>query len=389
MPTKEIVTIRTKQPFARRPVSANATGAICAVCVILIFAVMATAIHGFLNITFKYKVTIAFVGETEVIYQTNTNLPFERPFTRTVEHGERVEIPAPRKFNHTFDGWYRDAALTKPFDQTRGITRNTNLHPKWLKNSYTTTFIDTRFAMAHPNHKQTFTRQWDQPVQMPVPTVPAEMTQDLQLFGGWTRGEYYQSGSSIIKHPAGTVVTANANTTYYTYWTGGEEASRVHQHRLTATPIDTDALGVTISASEFRNRLDIVYVTGLPTITPMFPQMINTEHPDAFRTLQKLTTTIFELQRLDNFMVLNNEQNAQRAFVGWQLCTNNFDLHAFPDLVINEITNTITFPNGTTMNLISRGGAAVDVGIILNHLKTSAIIDNKTIIQFTAQWGAN
>ena len=51
----------------------------------------------------------------------------------TVGHGEKVARPFyPSKTGYSFDGWYQDAALTKPFDfSTNLITKNTVIYAKW------------------------------------------------------------------------------------------------------------------------------------------------------------------------------------------------------------------------------------------------------------------
>lgn len=63
----------------------------------------------------------------------------------TVNSGEKISEPsAPTKDNNTFDGWYKDAAKTIPWDfNTEIVTANLTIYAKWIvipSNSFTVTF---------------------------------------------------------------------------------------------------------------------------------------------------------------------------------------------------------------------------------------------------------
>ncbi|MCL2335793.1 MAG: S-layer homology domain-containing protein, partial [Firmicutes bacterium] len=58
--------------------------------------------------------------------------------SQTVTYGAKATKPAdPTKEGYTFAGWYTDAGLTVSFDFSKGITGNTTLYAKWIKNTTT------------------------------------------------------------------------------------------------------------------------------------------------------------------------------------------------------------------------------------------------------------
>ena len=54
--------------------------------------------------------------------------------TQTIEEGKTATKPAdPKRKGYTFEGWFKDEALTKPFDFDTEITEKTTLYAKWDK----------------------------------------------------------------------------------------------------------------------------------------------------------------------------------------------------------------------------------------------------------------
>ena len=77
--------------------------------------------------TFTYREKISFT----VTYETNGGTIFE---SSPVLNGKTATKPDdPTKDGYTFDGWYSDKALTKPFDfATVQITKDTVIYAKWI-----------------------------------------------------------------------------------------------------------------------------------------------------------------------------------------------------------------------------------------------------------------
>ncbi len=63
-------------------------------------------------------------------------------YSKKVIYGARVQKPDdPKKTGYTFEGWYSDAALTKPYRFSgQAITADTDIYAKWTANTYTLTF---------------------------------------------------------------------------------------------------------------------------------------------------------------------------------------------------------------------------------------------------------
>ena len=57
----------------------------------------------------------------------------------------KVNLPTPVRFEHTFEGWYRDPDHNLPFNPaTDRIKRNTTLHARFTPNQYTITLINPK-----------------------------------------------------------------------------------------------------------------------------------------------------------------------------------------------------------------------------------------------------
>ena len=80
-----------------------------------------------------YTVTFESNGGSEVESQTLTG--------SGVSDSANVTKPTdPTKTGYTFDGWYKDSALTEEFDFFVGITSDLTLYAKWTENSVTPTY---------------------------------------------------------------------------------------------------------------------------------------------------------------------------------------------------------------------------------------------------------
>lgn len=96
------------------------------------------------GLTDSAAVTVTAADEiTEVSFNANGGYP--APPDRYVALGQTIAKPAdPQKANHTFDKWYRDAALTIPwnFETDRASADSLTLHAGYKINTYTVTFVD-------------------------------------------------------------------------------------------------------------------------------------------------------------------------------------------------------------------------------------------------------
>ena len=151
-----------------------------------------------LNITYYvYIVTFNTNGGTEVSVQI-------------IKKGDHVTIPtAPTKNGYTFDGWYKDAGLTTPFDfANETINADITLYAKWNENppaptSYTVTFNTNGGSAVN---QQTITAGG-------LVTKPADPTKDSFTFDGWYKDAGLTKPFDFVNE------TINADTTLYAKWT--------------------------------------------------------------------------------------------------------------------------------------------------------------------------
>ncbi len=122
---------------------------------------------------------------------------------QTVVYGNKATEPTtPTKDGHTFDGWYKDEALTTPWNfGTDTVSANTTVYAKWLTN-YTVTFNSNGGSLLDPQavadtHK------------LIEPTTP---TKDGYTFDGWYKDEALTTAWDF-----GTD-TISDNTTVYAKW---------------------------------------------------------------------------------------------------------------------------------------------------------------------------
>ncbi len=134
------------------------------------------------------KYTVKFVDGQQEITKTE------------VTGGYNVAVPeAPTADGKTFNGWYKDAALTDPFDFGSIINGDTTVYAAWL-NEYGVTFKsgDTTYLI------KPVTKGYN----VAVPTAP---TKEGYVFAGW-----YADSAFTTPFYFGTVI--EADTTVYAKW---------------------------------------------------------------------------------------------------------------------------------------------------------------------------
>ena len=134
------------------------------------------------------KYTVKFVDGQEEITKTE------------VTGGYNVAVPeAPTADGKTFNGWYKDAALTDPFDFGSIINGDTTVYAAWL-NEYGVTFKsgDATYLI------KPVTKGYN----VAVPTAP---TKEGYVFAGW-----YADAAFTTPFYFGTVI--EADTTVYAKW---------------------------------------------------------------------------------------------------------------------------------------------------------------------------
>ena len=76
--------------------------------------------------------------------------------TQTVQEGKKAVKPAdPKLAGYTFGGWYADKALTKAFDFSKAITRNTTVYAKWTADP-----VPVLMAWGKPSGKRSVNASW-------------------------------------------------------------------------------------------------------------------------------------------------------------------------------------------------------------------------------------
>lgn len=169
----------------------------------------------------------------------------------TVGKGEAFDPPtAPRKPGYTFDGWYKDAALSGTEFDFSGVSEDTTLYAKWTINRYTYTFyaddgttviktetLDYGAAITPPaNPTKAATAQYTYTFTGWGKAVPATLTDNIdftaafsQTVNKYTYTFYAEDGVTVLETKTldyGSAITPPANptkpaTTQYTYTFAG------------------------------------------------------------------------------------------------------------------------------------------------------------------------
>ena len=121
--------------------------------------------------------------------------------TTPVKDGYNVSVPtAPTSGDLEFNGWYKDAAKTTPFDFGSVITEDTTVYANWV-NRYTVTFdTDGGTKVASETVREGG--------NVKVPTTP---TKTNKVFAGW-----FKDQACTTAFDFGSVITKN--TTVYAKW---------------------------------------------------------------------------------------------------------------------------------------------------------------------------
>ena len=169
---------------------------------------------------------------------------------QTIAAGEHVTKPAdPTKDGFTFDGWYKDAGLTKPFDfVNETINADTTLYAKWTQNA-PTTYTVTFNANGHGTAPASITVN-----KGAVATKPADPTDADYDFGGW-----YTEAECTNEFDFSQAV--NDNIILYAKWTEKTPPAPT-QYTLTAT-VDGGHGSVT-PTNATKNKNETVTLTFTP-----------------------------------------------------------------------------------------------------------------------------
>lgn len=114
--------------------------------------------------------------------------------------GTTINQPeTPIKLGYGFDGWYKDASLSQPWNfEVDKVTSDITLYAKWIENAYTVTFQDYDGSVIKTQSVK----------HGESATAPAEPQREGHTFAGWDK-EF----SNII---ADTVITATYTPNVYT-----------------------------------------------------------------------------------------------------------------------------------------------------------------------------
>ena len=142
------------------------------------------------------------VKKYTVTFKNGSETVCEQP----VEDGYNATVPtAPTSGDLEFNGWYKDSALTTPFDFGSVITEDTTVYANWV-NKYTVTFEAGTGATAVQ------AKTVREGGNVAVPTAP---TKAGRVFNGW-----YKDAEYTTPFDFGSVITKN--TTVYAKWEKAE-----------------------------------------------------------------------------------------------------------------------------------------------------------------------
>ena len=161
-----------------------------------------------------------------------------------VNDGETIAVadfPSNVKANHTFNGWFQEAAFTNLFVATTAITKDTNIYGKWTSTSGGKTWIVKFFdgatelvsltvndgATVAPadipsTNKAGFEFEgWFTNQGLTTPwTSNASVTADLNIYGKWTS----TGGGGKVPPVVFTVTTSGGPEHYlFVYWVSGND----------------------------------------------------------------------------------------------------------------------------------------------------------------------
>jgi uncharacterized repeat protein (TIGR02543 family) len=168
-------------------------------------------------VTVTYTVTFESNGGSAVGQQTATaNRKIAAPTT-------------PVRSGHTFNGWYKEAALTNAWNfASDTVTSNLTLYAKWTAGSYTLTFDAQGGTVATASKPVTY--------GVAVGELPPTPTRTGYAFDGW----YTQPDGAGTRYTATTVYSEAGNTTLYAKWTALSSDARLRSLTVSAGTLSPD-----------------------------------------------------------------------------------------------------------------------------------------------------
>jgi uncharacterized repeat protein (TIGR02543 family) len=154
-------------------------------------------------VTITYTVTFESNGGSAVARQT------------VVAKRKAAQPANPVRSGHTFDGWYKESALTNTWNfASDTVTSNLMLYARWTASvaTYTLTF-DPQSGAVSPTSKTVTSGE-------AVGTLPTP-TRSGYTFAGW----YTQANGGGTQYTATTVYSATSNATLYAKWIEGAVAT--------------------------------------------------------------------------------------------------------------------------------------------------------------------
>ena len=171
--------------------------------------------------------------------------------SKTVYHGDKVSAPtSPNKTGYTFEGWYKDNALTEPFVFDTPIKANTTIYAKWEAIDVTITFkLDGGRPTVEP-----LTVKFGS--ALPTLTTPTKTGYD---FMGWFDeiGKKWDEGMTLDV----TTLTLTASWQVISYKIVYVVTASVNDVSVTAREIDVRYTVYTIENTDF----------ALPTVSGISP----------------------------------------------------------------------------------------------------------------------
>jgi uncharacterized repeat protein (TIGR02543 family) len=138
---------------------------------------------------------ILFLGGPEATLSQNAIIEF---------YNQPIEEPQiPSRTGHTFNGWFKDEALTTPFNFDFMPGENTILYAKWTVNVYTLLFV-----YGVNGNTLEVELEYGETIDFPV------VTKNLFTFGGW------YTDSTAVDNPFNATTMPAQDTILYARWIG-------------------------------------------------------------------------------------------------------------------------------------------------------------------------
>jgi len=143
------------------------------------------------------------INRYTVIFNANRGTP--APATQTIDHDGKVTEPAAMtRTGYTFDGWFKEAALTNQWNLTTDtVTTNITLYAKWKINQYTVSF---RADGGTPAPKQQTINHGGRV------TEPEGISKEGYRLGGWFKEAAFTNDWDFEEN------TVTANMSLYAKW---------------------------------------------------------------------------------------------------------------------------------------------------------------------------